>query len=319
MYESHFGLRQRPFRPAPDGSCYYPATSHEAALARLRQGIADDEGLLILTGPPGSGKTLLCHCLLERQGPQTASAFLTNSHVGDRRGLLQAILYDLGQPYEGRGEQELRLALTDFLLKNYAEGRQTLAIVDEAQHLSAELLEELRLLSNLHARHGTAVHVLLVGQPGLLETLARPELAALRQRLATRAALEPLTVQEAADYLLHQVRAAGGRPEHVFTEESLEVLARGGQGLPRLLNQAAHQALTLAAAAGAVAVDAEAALEALAALGLEGEKPAAEDDAPPDRGPAEGPASAPLLLSAGPDDAPEERPARLYATPRRPA
>ncbi len=275
MYESHFGLRQRPFRATPDSACYYPATSHERALARLIHALADDEGLVLLTGDPGTGKTLLCHVILERLDTNLTSAFLTNSHFGDRLGLLQAILYDLSLPYEGRSEQELRLALTDFLLKNYADGRRTVLILDEAQHLSPDLLEELRLLGNLEARDGKALQVILAAQPSLLEGLHRPALAVLGQRLAVRVHLEPLAVEEAADYLLHQIRTAGGRPEEVLSEEALEILARGARGVPRLLNQAANQALLLAHDAGVGQVDAEAALEALDILGLEAELPEA--------------------------------------------
>jgi type II secretory pathway predicted ATPase ExeA len=268
MYQTHFGLRQRPFPATPDPARYYPATSHERAVARLLNGLADGEGVLLLTGAPGTGKTLLCHCLLERLGPRTNTAFLSNSHVGGRAGLLQAILYDLSLPYENRGEQEMRLALTDHLLRSYTEGRGTILIFDEAHHLSPDLLEELRLLGNLEARAGKAVQVVLVGQPGLLETLRRPELTALAQRLAVRAEVQPLALQEAADYLLHHLRIAGGRPERLFADEALELLSQQTRGVPRLLNQAAHQALNLAAESGAVEVDAEAALEALTLLGL---------------------------------------------------
>ncbi|HZT83559.1 MAG TPA: AAA family ATPase [Gemmataceae bacterium] len=269
MYEKHFGLRQRPFRPTPDTACYYPATSHERALARLAQAVADDEGLALLTGDPGTGKTLLCHKVLERLGPDAATAFLTNSHVGSRAGLLQAVLFDLGLPHEGRSEQEMRLALTDFLLTNFAAGRRAVLVVDEAQHLTPDLLEELRLLGNLEAPEGKALQAVLVGQPALLETLRQPGLAAFAQRLAVRVRVEPLSFEEAADYLLHQLRAAGGRPEAILSGEAVELLARGAHGVPRLLNQAAHQALALAHDAGARQVDAEAALEALALLGLE--------------------------------------------------
>jgi type II secretory pathway predicted ATPase ExeA len=269
MYETHFGLRQRPFRASPDSGCYYPATGHEQALQRLLRALDDGEGPVLLTGAPGTGKTLLCHCLLERLGPDVTSAFLTQGHFGGRAGLLQAILYDLSQPHEGRGEQELRLSLTDHLLRNYADGKRALVIVDEAQHLSPDLLEELRLLGNLEARQGKAVQVVLAAQPSLIVTLGRPDLASLSQRLAVRAAVEPMSVPEAADYLVHQIRVAGGRPDDVLAEEARELLARGTRGVPRLLNQAAHEALTLACSAEVRPVDAEAALEALALLGLD--------------------------------------------------
>jgi general secretion pathway protein A len=268
IYPTHFHLRQRPFPATPDPARYYPATSHERAIARLLSGLADGEGAMTLTGEPGTGKTLLCHCLLERLGSDRSIAFLTNGRAGSRAGLLQAILYDLSLPYEGRGEQELRLALTEHLLHGYAEGRSTLLVLDEAQDLTPDLLEELRLLGNLEARSGKALQVVLVGQPTLLETLRRPELTALGQRVAIRAEVEPLPLQEAADYLLHHLRVAGGRPERLFIDEALELLCRQTRGVPRLLNQSAHQALRLAAEAGTAQVDAEAALEALALLGL---------------------------------------------------
>ena len=274
MDATRFGLRHRPFPATPNPACYYPSDGHERALAQLLQSLADGEGVVVLAGGPGVGKTLLIHCLLERLGPETATAFLTNGHFHGPAGLLQSLLYDLSLPYEGRGEQEMRLTLTDHLLKHFAaEQKAVVLIVDEAQHLDADLLEELRMLANLEAPGGRAVQVVLVGQPSLLDTLRRPELAVLRQRIAVRAELSALALEEAADYLLHHLRSAGVRPEDLFADEAVELLARGAGGVPRLLNQSAHKALALAAEAEAELVDAEAALEALAALGLETETP----------------------------------------------
>jgi type II secretory pathway predicted ATPase ExeA len=248
--------------------------------------------------------------------------------------LLQAILYDLGLPYEGRGEQELRLALTDFLLHNYTAGKRTVLIMDEAQHLTPDLLEELRLLANLEARHGRAFQVILAAQPALLHLLRLPELEAVSQRLAVRARLEPLPIQEAADYLLHQLRLAGGRPEAIVSDEALDVLARGTGGVPRLLNQAAHQAFLLAHTHKAAQVDAEAALEALDLLGLAVEEPASapgtlslvgSDEAGEDEfdralGPMlalEDADDARLSLGGEGEDGSPKR--RLFSSPRRPA
>jgi type II secretory pathway predicted ATPase ExeA len=281
MYASPFGLRRRPYPATPDAACYYPAPGHERALARIQAGLADGEGVVLLTGAPGTGKTLLCHGLLERLGPDAPTAFLANARLRDRASLLQAVLFELSLPYEGKTEQEMRLALTDHLLRAYAAGgRPTVLVVDEAHHLGADLLEELRLLGNLEAPGGKAVQVVLAGQPSLLTELRRPELTALRQRAAVRAALEPLTPQESADYLIHHLRLASDRPNTLLADEALEVLARATGGVPRLLNQAAHQALLLAAEAGADCVDAEAALEALAALGLDAEHAPGEADFP---------------------------------------
>src|SRR5262249_36227555 len=208
-------------------ACYYPATSHEHALQRLLNALADDEGIVLLSGEPGTGKTLLCHCLLERLGTGVTSAFLPHGRAGDRAGLLQAILSDLSLPYAGRSEQDARLALTDFLLNNFAGGKKTVLVVDEAQHLGPDLLEELRLLGNLEARQGNAVQIVLAAQPALFATLGRGELSSLSQRLAIRAAVEPLNVTEAADYIVHRIRTAGGQPDDVLTEEARELLARG--------------------------------------------------------------------------------------------
>jgi type II secretory pathway predicted ATPase ExeA len=277
MEAPHFGLRQRPFPTTPDSSVYYPATTHEQALHRLLQGLHQEEGILLLTGEPGTGKTLLCHCLLQRLEANCPSILLTNSHLRDRVSLLQALLFDLSLPYEGRSEQEMRLALTGHLLESFSQGRRTVVLIDEAQHLSADLLEELRLLGNLEARSGKALQIVLVGLPSLLQTLAQPGLRALAQRLAVQASIERLDVQEAADYLLHHLRVAGGQAEEIFSTEALQMLAQASGGVPRLLNQLGRHALALAAMAGADQVDIEAALEVLARFGLETpEGPSAE-------------------------------------------
>ena len=268
MYLQRFGLARRPFPATPDTDCYYPASGHEAALAALQSALAADEGMALLVGGPGTGKSLLGQLLLERLPDGQVSALLTNSHLPDRAALLQAILYDLALPYGDRGEQVLRLRLTEQLLKNCAAGKRTVLVVDEAQHLSADLLEELRLLTNLEAGSRKALQVVLIGQPAILETLAQPALTVLQQRLVVRSCVEPLGIEEACDYLLHHLRHAGAQAEKVMDDTALEVLARGSGGVPRRLNQAAQQALMLADAGELARIDAEAALEALAQLGL---------------------------------------------------
>jgi len=276
MDENRFGLKRRPFPPTPDTGLYYPSTLHESALASLQRAIDEDEGLILLTGIPGTGKTLLGYALLERLNDQVASAFITNSHLPDRASLLQAILYDLGLPYDGDKEQTLRLRLTEQLLKNCASHRRTVVLIDEAHHLSADLLEELRLLANLEAGAGKAVQIVLLAQPAILTTLNQPGLESLKQRISVRSAINPLNVEEACDYLLHHLRLAGGKPEKIFDDAALETIARGTHGIPRCLNQAAHQALALADAGELAMVDAEAALEALTMLGFEADE---SDDA----------------------------------------
>jgi type II secretory pathway predicted ATPase ExeA len=222
-----------------------------------------------LTGEPGTGKTLVARKLLEDLDEDVRVVLLTNSHFSRNGDLLQAVLFDLGLPYQGLTEQVARLAVTDSCLDFYRDGGKTLIAVDEAHHLAADVLEELRLLSNLEGKDGKAVQVLLVALPVIEETLAKPALGALRQRVTVRARLEPLDVEESAGYLRHQVAAAGGKPDKVFGEDVLDILAAAGGGLPRVLNQAAHAAFVLADEAGQSGVDAEAAVEAVTRLGLD--------------------------------------------------
>jgi type II secretory pathway predicted ATPase ExeA len=310
MDATQFGLRRRPFPATPDSGCYYPATSHERALAQLLRGLDDGEGIQLLTGEPGTGKTLLCHALAERLGDERQVVFITNSHFASRAALLQAVLFDLSLPYEGRGEQEMRLALTDHLLKTYAAGQSTVLLCDEAHHLSADVLEELRLLGNVEARAGKALQAVLVGLPSLLERLKDPSLAALRQRLVGKVSLDPLPAHEAADYVQHHLRAAGARPEEVIAEDALALLVRSTRGVPRLLNQAAHVALRLAAEADAGQVDVEAVLEALSVVGLEAVE-APEDAA--ETTPAD---LLPLAADAETEPAKDDAERRLVMTPR---
>ena len=268
MYEARFGLKRRPFSPMPDSSLYYPSTVHEAALAPLLGAVRDDEGMAVLAGEPGTGKTLLGQILLERIAG-CENAFLAHSQFADRRGLLQTILFDLGLAHDDDvTEQTLRLRLIDHALKTAGSGKRLICVVDEAHHLTPDMLEELRLLGNLEAGR-KAFQVILLAQMPILDTLKQPKMASLNQRLAVRMVLPALTAEDSHDYLRHQIKVVGGRPESVFDEEALDILARGSRGIPRLLNQSAYQALQLADVGDLKRVDAECAAEALQRLGLE--------------------------------------------------
>lgn len=265
---SHFGMERSPFRPAVDTSAYFPAPSHESALAALAAAFARREPAVLIDGVPGVGKSLVARKWLDDLLPEVPRVLLPNSHAERPGELLQAILFDLGQPYQGLSEQELRLAVTGQLLDSATSDFPTVLVIDEAQHLSHSALEELRLLGNLETRRGSAVFAVLVAQPVLRGWLSTSGYALVASRVGVRCALEPFTVEESTTYLRHQVQAAGGDPATVFDDSAVSLLARACAGLPRSLNRAAGLALELAADAEAEQVDVEAVGEALSRLGV---------------------------------------------------
>jgi type II secretory pathway predicted ATPase ExeA len=268
MNLAHFGLTRRPFRPTPDTSAYYPAAGHEAALGGLRSAFAARDGLALLDGDPGTGKTLVALRFLEGLDVAVPRVLIPAPRFVRPADFYQAILFDVGAEYRGLTEQELRLAVTEKLLVSLSEGHPTVIVLDEAQHLIADVLEEIRLLGNLETRSAKAAFVVLVAQPSLRERLAGPDLGAFAQRVAARCRVEPLSREESVEYVRHQVKVVGGHPGTIVGDEALDLLAARCKGVPRLLNQAAALAFTLAGAAGADVVDAEAAVESLDQLGL---------------------------------------------------
>jgi type II secretory pathway predicted ATPase ExeA len=261
-------MDRAPFRPAVDTAAYFPAPSHEAALAALVAAFARREPAVLIDGASGVGKSLVARKWLDDLLPEVPRALLPNARAERPGDLLQAILFDLGKPYQGLNEQELRLAVTGHLLDAAAGGFPTVLVIDEAQHLSLAALEELRLLGNLETRAGAAAFAVLVAQPSLRDALYRASHALFADRVAVRCSVEPLSAEESAGYLHHQVRAAGGDPDRVFDADAVALLTGACGGVPRLLNRAAGWAFELAAGAGAEVIDVEAALEALGRLGI---------------------------------------------------
>jgi type II secretory pathway predicted ATPase ExeA len=265
---AHFGMDRPPFRPAVDPAAYFAAPTHAAALAALVAAFARREPAVLIDGGSGVGKSLVARKWLDDLLPEVPRVFLPNARADRPADLLQAILFDLGKPYHGLTESELRLAVTGHLLDAAAGGYPTVLVIDEAQHLSPAALEEVRLLGNLETRNGTAAFAVLVAQPPLRAALARPACALVADRVAVRMAVDPLAADEAVAYLRHQVCAAGGDADRAFDDGAVALLAGACGGIPRALNRAAGLAFELAAESGADAVDVEAALEALARLGL---------------------------------------------------
>jgi type II secretory pathway predicted ATPase ExeA len=257
-----------PFRPAVDTASYFASPSHGAALAALAAAFARREPAVLIDGASGVGKSLVARKWLDDLLPEVPRVILPNARAERPADLLQAILFDLGKPYQGLTEQELRLAVTGHLLDAAAAGYPTVLVIDEAQHLSLAALEEVRLLGNLETRNGAAAFAVLVAQPVLRAALLRAAYALVADRIAMRVTVEPLTADDSSSYLRHQVRAAGGDPARVLDAGAVALLAGACGGVPRVLNRAAGLAFELALEAGADVVDVEAAIEALGRLGV---------------------------------------------------
>ncbi len=263
MYERHFGLERRPFIATPDPDCFVPTEAADQVLDELIRCIEAGEGIAVLTGPAGVGKTLICRRLAEELSDPFAAVFLPNSNYPTRRSLLQAILYELERPYLRMAEQELRLELTSAVRELCATRQALVLVVDEAHLLSARLLEEIRSITNLADDGSPLVRVVLSGQLQLEENLAEPELASLNQRIACQVSLAPLSHKESAEYISARLEWAGGTPAEIFTPRALQVICQASDGSPRCINQLCDHSLMLGFVAGERPIGPETVYEAL--------------------------------------------------------
>lgn len=277
---SHFGADRPAFRPAVDPSAYYPAHSHEAARHALTAAFARREPAVLIDGDTGVGKSLVARKWLDDLMPLVPRVVLPTARAERAADLLQAILFDMGKPYAGLSEQELRLAVTGHLLDAAAGGFPTVVVLDEAQALSHEALEELRTLFNLEARGASAVFAVLVAHPMLRDAFRRAAYGLVADRVSVRCAVEALSAEDSVAYLCHQLRAAGANPEHVLEDGAATLLATACAGVPRVLNRAAATAFELAHEAGAQLVDVEAAVGALEQLEIAVPDDGSDSDAP---------------------------------------
>lgn len=250
MYENFFAFQRRPFVSVPDVDLYYPGETTEAARQTLVRCIERGEGPGLLLGPPGSGKTLLCRLLAVHFARRMPVGFLCAGRLGSRVDLLRTILYELGQPYRDLEEGEARIALVDYLTSREDSPPAALLVVDEAHTLPLRLLDELRMLGNLHKGQAPALRLILAGGMVLEEHLANPKLECLSQRITARCYLEPLDGCETAAYIASQVDAVRGPRNRLATELFDEMAARAvyqaTDGVPRLVNQVCDHALLLA-------------------------------------------------------------------------
>src|SRR5579863_1593622 len=237
MYKQHFGLSRNPFEISPDPYFYHPTPRHNEALANLHYGVGRRKGFIVITGEVGTGKTLLVRCLLsELRKNNVAFGYVFNPLLPVVE-FFQYIMADLGLPYSGRTKTEMLLDLNRFLIQRHARGLITALVVDEAQALRAELLEEIRLLTNLETSQQKLLQIVLMGQPELEMVLDSPELRQLKQRVSLRCHLQPLDGPQTHAYVLSRLERAGA-PEDppIFTEEALEKLFEYSRGIPRIIN-----------------------------------------------------------------------------------
>jgi type II secretory pathway predicted ATPase ExeA/phage tail protein X len=243
VYHQFYGLSESPFGLTPDPRYLFASEGHKEALAHIAYGIEERRGFVLILGEVGTGKTTLVRHVLGRLGPDVKSVFIFNPSLGFEE-LLQAVLRDLEVPSPGRRRVDLIDALNDFLLQENAAGRRVVLIIDEAQHLPASVLEDIRMLSNLETARSKLLQIVLVGQPELGERLGQPNLRQLRQRIGLAAELKPLNRSDSAKYIKHRLGVAGClRP--VFTPLALRTVYRKSGGIPRLINVMCDKALVL--------------------------------------------------------------------------
>jgi general secretion pathway protein A len=269
MYETHFGLTVKPFAVTPDPRFLYQGRSHREALAALVYGVRERRGFIRLVGEVGTGKTTLLRALLEGLDVSIRTALITHTTI-DREELLRLILNDLEMPITGLTRVEMLQALHDLVLTEHQFHRSPpLLIVDEAQNLADEVLEEIRLLTNLEIGESKLLQVILSGQPELERKLEKPALRQLGQRVAVRARLEPLSQHETAAYVRHRLHVAGARDVNLFDDAALSTIWSRTAGIPRLINILCEQALVYAFGANRRRVDQALLEEAVRDLGLD--------------------------------------------------
>jgi general secretion pathway protein A len=246
MYKSYYNLKRNPFDITPDPSFLFPTKRHNEALAALYYGVRRHKGFVVLTGEVGTGKTLLLRCLLQlfKQNNDVAYAYVFNSRLSPVE-FLQYIAADFGLPASGKNKSELLLELGGFVISRARKKLTTVLVVDEAHHLSADILEEIRLLTNLETAHEKLLQILLVGQPELDDQLDSIGLRQLKQRIALRSHLEPLDPNETKGYIDRRLQLASmnGQSQTLFSGDTLACIYQHSRGIPRLINTICENAL----------------------------------------------------------------------------
>ncbi|MEM5790185.1 MAG: AAA family ATPase [Syntrophobacteraceae bacterium] len=246
MYRKYFGIRKQPFSIAPDPRYLFMSEQHREALAHLLFGIKSDGGFVLLTGEVGTGKTTICRRLLQMLPKNCIVAFIINPRLSVAE-LLAAICdeFQISYPKRTSSTKVFVDRINAYLLETHAERRKSILIIDEAQNLSDEVLEQVRLLTNLETDQRKLLQIILIGQPELRDKLARPEMRQLAQRIVARSHLGPLSRAEVGQYVSHRLKVAGiaGVSEELFSKSTLDRLYAQSGGIPRLINTICDRAL----------------------------------------------------------------------------
>lgn len=249
MYNRFFGFKERPFKLVPNPEYLYLSRIHEEVLAHLRYAAGYGEGFVAITGEVGTGKTTLCRMFLESLDETTAAAYIFNPKL-DAVQLLKAINDEFGIPSNTESVKTLIDRLNAFLLEKKAQGKRVILLVDEAQNLSADVLEQLRLLSNLETNTSKLIQIILVGQPELGELLETDALRQLNQRITLNCHLIPLNQSETREYIRHRIQIASRKPGLEFTASAYRSIFKFTGGVPRLINIACDRVLLTAFSLG---------------------------------------------------------------------
>lgn len=244
MYKRFYNLKRHPFEITPDPAFLFPTKRHNEALASLYYGVRRRKGFVVMTGEVGTGKTLLVRCLLELLNRNNVSyAYVFNSVLSPIE-FLQYVAGDFGLPASGKNKSELLLLLSSHIIARHQKKLTTVLVVDEAHHLPAEVLEEIRLLTNLETAQEKLLQILLVGQPELDQKLDSYGLRQLKQRIALRSQLEPLDLEETRGYIHRRLQLGGcDAPDVIFPDDTIAEVYRHSRGIPRLINTICENAL----------------------------------------------------------------------------
>jgi len=243
LYQSFYGFRELPFNITPDPKFLYLSPTHQEALQHLKYGVEERKGFIVLVGEVGCGKTTLCRKFLNELDPKRFdTALILNPRVTETQ-ILKAILTELGETKLARSQVDLVAQANRVLLERIGKGRDIVLIIDEAQNLSFETLEQIRLLSNLETDQQKLLQIVLMGQPELKEVLAKKELRQLRQRILVHYELHPLTLRDTAHYIQHRLTLAGGTGRPHFTPWALRAIHSASKGIPRIMNNLCDKAM----------------------------------------------------------------------------